>query len=75
MAGIIAVLRYSLIPMRNSFLFLFALLLTACSTDPPQNITDGCEIFADKGGWYRDASKAFDRWGTPIHVQLAIIYQ
>ncbi|MGB5178064.1 MAG: hypothetical protein WBP44_04960, partial [Gammaproteobacteria bacterium] len=56
-------------------LFLSVLLLAACSTSPPQNITDSCEIFADKSGWYRDASKAFDRWGTPIHVQLAIIYQ
>ena len=51
------------------------LLLTACSSDPPQNITNSCEIFEDKGGWFRDAKQATERWGTPIHVQLAIIYQ
>ena len=67
-------MRYS-DPIAVTILLLSVLLLTACSTGPPQNITNGCEIFADKGGWYRDASKAFDRWGTPIHVQLAIIYQ
>ena len=60
----------------NLLLFLAVLLsLTACSSDPPRNITDSCEIFADKSGWYRDAKQAAERWGTPIHVQLAIIYQ
>ena len=51
------------------------LLLTACSTSPPGNPANSCEIFSDKSGWYRDARQAEDRWGTPIHVQLAIIYQ
>jgi hypothetical protein len=50
-------------------------LLTGCSSDPPRNITNGCDIFADKSGWYRDANSAFEKWGVPIHVQLAIIYQ
>jgi hypothetical protein len=58
---------------------LAALLATAvlwsCSGSPPKNIHDSCEIFDDKGGWYRDAKRAFERWGVPIHVQLAIIYQ
>jgi len=51
------------------------LLLTACATTPPANITDGCEIFRDKGGWYQAASKSSRKWGVPVHVQLAIIYQ
>ena len=50
-------------------------LLWSCSTSPPRNITDSCEIFEDKGGWYKDAQRAYERWGVPIHVQLAIIYQ
>jgi hypothetical protein len=54
---------------------LLVTILTACSSDPPKNITNSCEIFEDKGGWYRDAKQAAERWGTPIHVQLAIIYQ
>ena len=33
------------------------------------------EIFDDKGGWYKDAKRAYEQWGVPIHVQLAIIYQ
>ena len=63
-------MRASLIPV-----ILWMVILTACSSDPPQNITDGCEIFAAKSGWYQDAKQASERWGTPIHVQLAIIYQ
>ena len=76
--GIITVAQYRLTCMHPSRLFCFLpglLLLTACSSGPPQNITNSCEIFEDKGGWYRDAKQAADKWGTPIHVQLAIIYQ
>ena len=54
---------------------LLVMTLTACSSGPPRNIADSCEIFEDKGGWYRDAKQAAGKWGTPIHVQLAIIYQ
>jgi len=60
---------------RLACLFVLLALLTGCSSGPPKNITDGCEIFEDKGGWYRDASRAFEKWGVPVHVQLAIIYQ
>ena len=49
--------------------------LWSCSTSPPRNLNDSCEIFDDKGGWYGDAKRAYERWGVPIHVQLAIIYQ
>ncbi len=63
--------------MRSRLACLLAVLalMTGCSTDPPKNITNGCDIFEDKSGWYRDASRAFEKWGVPIHVQLAIIYQ
>ena len=63
--------------MRSRLACLLAVLalMTCCSTDPPKNITNGCDIFEDKSGWYRDASRAFEKWGVTIHVQLAIIYQ
>ena len=63
--------------MRRCLACLFAVLalLAGCSSDPPKNITNSCDIFAGKSGWYRDASRAFEKWGVPIHVQLAIIYQ
>ena len=63
--------------MRRCLVCLLAVLalLTGCSSGPPKNITNSCDIFVDRGGWYRDASRAFEKWGVPIHVQLAIIYQ
>ena len=51
------------------------LLFLSCSSSPPRDISDGCEIFEDKSGWYKDAKQSYERWGVPVHVQLAIIYQ
>lgn len=50
-------------------------LIGACATTPPRNIEDLCAIFEEKPGWYDDAKASEERWGTPIHVQMAIIRQ
>jgi len=46
-----------------------------CATVPPDNLGDVCAIFKEQRGWYKSAREAQDRWGVPIHVQMAIIYQ
>lgn len=51
------------------------MVLVACSTTPPRNINNSCEIFYDKDDWYHDAKASYKTWGVPIHVQLAIIHQ
>lgn len=51
------------------------LLLAACATTPPQQLNDGCAIFREKNDWYGAASRASRKWGVPVSVQLAIIYQ
>ncbi|MDZ7644727.1 MAG: hypothetical protein U5K76_11165 [Woeseiaceae bacterium] len=51
------------------------LLTTACATTPPSNVENICAIFGEKGAWYDDAKKSADKWGTPVHVQMAIIRQ
>jgi hypothetical protein len=48
--------------------------LSSCAT-APENVEDICAIFEEKGRWYKDAKKSEERWGTPVHVQLAIIHQ
>ncbi len=53
----------------------YVFLLAACSSAPPSNITDSCEIFREKDDWYDDAKASYEKWGVPIHVQLAIIHQ
>lgn len=57
------------------FMVLSLPVVVSCSTAPPRNTGDGCEIFEDRGGWYRDSRAAYEQWGVPIDVQLAIIYQ
>lgn len=49
-------------------------LLSGCAS-APGNVENICAIFEEKGRWYKDAKKSEERWGTPIHVQLAIIRQ
>ena len=51
------------------------ILYGGCSTDPPRDISNSCEMFEDKSGWYKDTKRSYEKWGVPIHVQLAIIYQ
>ncbi|MEM7502271.1 MAG: transglycosylase SLT domain-containing protein [Pseudomonadota bacterium] len=49
--------------------------IAGCSAAPPANVENICAIFDEKSRWYRAAKKSEKRWGTPIHVQLAIIRQ
>lgn len=51
------------------------LLVAGCATAPPSNVNEICAIFDDKRRWYRAAKRSEERWGTPIQVQMAIIYQ
>ncbi|MGB5246125.1 MAG: transglycosylase SLT domain-containing protein [Woeseia sp.] len=49
--------------------------LGACATAPPSNVENICEIFEEKGRWYKAARKSEKKWGTPISVQMSIIRQ
>jgi hypothetical protein len=50
-------------------------VLPACSTIPPKNPENLCQIFWEKESWYPATLAAARRWGVPISVQMAIIYQ
>ncbi|HFD92680.1 MAG TPA: hypothetical protein ENJ22_05265 [Gammaproteobacteria bacterium] len=50
-------------------------ILASCATTPPGNREDVCAIFMEKRGWYHAAMQSFEKWGVPVHVQMAIIYQ
>ena len=63
-------------PLRAASLLAAPLVaLAGCGTTPPTNVEDICAIFEEKSRWYRAANKSEKRWGTPVHVQLAIIRQ
>ena len=54
---------------------LVLLLLAGCTTSPPSNVNNVCDIFEEKGGWYDDALDAQEAWGSPIPVMMAIMHQ
>jgi hypothetical protein len=63
------------IPLVLVLLFGLVSSLTACAARPPRRIDDGCAIFDERRRWYFAAKESYQRWGVPIHVQLAIIHQ
>ena len=58
----------------KSYFFKISLLflIFGCSSIP-QNTSDGCKIFDERYLWYKHSKKVEQKWGTPIHIQLAII--
>ncbi|TGD75203.1 hypothetical protein E4634_04165 [Mangrovimicrobium sediminis] len=56
-------------------LLLAALTLGGCTTGPPRNPDNLCDIFEEKDDWYDDAADARDNWGSPIPVMMAIMHQ
>ena len=52
-----------------------AITTVGCAAAAPRNVYDSCSIFDEKHGWYQAAKESERRWGTPVAVQLAIIYQ
>lgn len=70
--------RLQLVPkiMKNfKYALLVPLLLSGCSTVPPQNIDNVCAIFEEMDDWYDDAKDAQQKWGAPIHVMMSMMYQ
>lgn len=54
---------------------LLVFLNSGCATTPPKNINNSCSIFDDKDDWYDYTKESFEKWGVPIHLQLAFIHQ
>ncbi|GAB3294693.1 transglycosylase SLT domain-containing protein [Pseudidiomarina andamanensis] len=54
---------------------LTALILTGCASAPPEEPENLCRIFEEKRDWYDAASDMRDKWGVPIQVPMAMMYQ
>lgn len=62
--------------MRQVLLTLVLLsLLAGCATSPPRSPENICAIFIEKPNWHDDALKAKKRWGVPVHVPMAMMFQ
>ncbi len=50
-------------------------LLVGCSTAPPKDQNNLCNIYREYPDWYEDSLDMQDAYGTPINVAMAIIKQ
>jgi len=50
-------------------------VVAGCATAPPKNASNLCDIFYEKDDWYDAAADARDKWGVPIHIPMAMMYQ
>ena len=64
-----------LVVFLSTLIVLFPLFIAGCATTPPKDISNLCEIFYEKDDWYDAAADARDKWGVPIHVPMAMMYQ
>ena len=58
--------------LKTNFILLVFLLLISCSSIP-SNTSNSCTIFDERYLWYKHAKSAEKKWGTSVHLQLAII--
>lgn len=61
--------------MKRALILISMLTLAGCTSAPPKDRENICEIFYEKSGWYDDARDAQRKWGTSIPVMMSIIYQ
>lgn len=54
--------------------FLLATLLVSCHHDRPKHLKDACSIYQEFPDWLEAARSVKKRWGTPLSLQLAIMY-
>ncbi len=56
-------------------IFMLVSFLEGCSVSPPKQPDDLCKIFFEKDDWYDAAVDMKDKYGVPIHVPMAMMYQ
>lgn len=55
--------------------WLAAALLAGCAASPPADPENICAIFREKPDWHRAALKVQEKWGAPVQVPIAMMYQ
>lgn len=63
--------------MRIPVTILLLLVLVACGRyeQPPSNLSNACTIVKQEPSWHRAMKRTERRWGVPVSVQMATIYQ
>src|SRR5690606_34059043 len=68
-------MRFCAAKLTASSLLLTTLMLAGCATPPPSNPENICAIFEENRDWYDAAEDMRERWGAPIQVPMAMMYQ
>lgn len=61
--------------LRIGFAIASLSIMAGCSTVPPSNPENICDIFNQKPSWHKAAVKTQNKWGVPPQITMAIIYQ
>ena len=65
--------------MRNVRISRLALLVflagSAIGCSPHSYLDDICVVLSERRSWYLSARAAYEKWGVPVPLQFAIIYQ
>ncbi|MFN7096246.1 MAG: transglycosylase SLT domain-containing protein [Gammaproteobacteria bacterium] len=56
-------------------LVVMAIMVSACTPSPPEQPDNICSIFLQYPNWYWAANDTKKKWGVPVSVQMAIIFQ
>lgn len=62
----------------SRFALIFLVVLTGCSgasQGPPTRADDACQIKCERPSWFKSMAATERRWGAPVPVQLATLYQ
>ena len=61
--------------IKSIFILTALSALVACTTTPPQNLDDVCDIFDEYYDWFNAAKEVEKKYGIPIGVTMAFIHQ
>ncbi|MBV7316910.1 hypothetical protein [Shewanella sp. NIFS-20-20] len=61
--------------IRLKFPLLFVLFMSGCASSPPGDPENICNIFKEHRHWYDAAKNTREKWGVPVHVPIAMMYQ
>jgi len=62
-------------PFQLVFISFLIIGIQACSSTPPAKPDNICEIFKEKDDWYDAALNTKEKWGVPVQVPMAMMYQ
>ena len=61
-----------MIHLKTIIFFTILITLSACSSIP-KNTQNSCAIFEERYLWYKHAKASYEKWGAPVHLQLAFV--